>query len=130
MRTTAPTAPCPGPPPGDRPLGAKRKPDDSGRYLNPDVLIDSTSCRWKMKKSSIVGIATTVEAAMMPFWAEASCCWKLRDAEVLLDPLLLLHEPVAQGGGERIVGDDRVPQRQADPADRVEDGGVEVGERE
>jgi hypothetical protein len=35
------------------------------RYLNPDVLIDSTSCRWKMKKSSIVGMATTTEAAMM-----------------------------------------------------------------
>jgi hypothetical protein len=39
--------------------------DDAYRYLNPDVLIDSTSCRWKMKKRSIVGIATTTEAAMM-----------------------------------------------------------------
>ena len=34
-------------------------------YLNPDVLIDSTSCRWKMKKRSIVGMATTTDAAMM-----------------------------------------------------------------
>jgi hypothetical protein len=34
-------------------------------YLNPDVLIDSTSWRWKMKKSTIVGSATTVDAAMM-----------------------------------------------------------------
>ena len=39
--------------------------DDAVRYLNPDVLIDSTSCRWKMKKRSIVGMATTTEAAMM-----------------------------------------------------------------
>lgn len=39
--------------------------DDATCYLNPDVLIDSTSCRWKMKKRSIVGMATTTEAAMM-----------------------------------------------------------------
>ena len=38
---------------------------DAVCYLNPDVLIDSTSCRWKMKKRSIVGIATTTDAAMM-----------------------------------------------------------------
>jgi hypothetical protein len=39
--------------------------DDVARYLNPDVLIDSTSWRWKMKKRSMVGKATTTEAAMM-----------------------------------------------------------------
>ena len=39
--------------------------DDVACYLNPEVLIDSTSWRWKMKKRSIVGIATTTEAAMM-----------------------------------------------------------------
>ena len=39
--------------------------DHAACYLNPDVLIDSTSCRWKMKKRSIVGMATTTAAAMM-----------------------------------------------------------------
>src|SRR6476619_4879832 len=46
-------------------------------YLNPDVLIDSTIWRWKMKKRAMVGMATTVDAAMM-YWATAeNCCRKL-----------------------------------------------------
>jgi hypothetical protein len=35
------------------------------RYLSPEVLIDSTNCRWKMKKSKSVGSATMVDPAMI-----------------------------------------------------------------
>lgn len=31
--------------------------------MNPDVLIDSTSCRWKIRKSPTVGSATIADAA-------------------------------------------------------------------
>src|SRR5688572_30050911 len=44
-------------------------------YLKPDVLIDSTIWRWKMKKRMTVGRATTVEAAMM-YCCDAAYCWR------------------------------------------------------
>src|SRR6185437_13291303 len=46
-------------------------------HLNPDVLIDSTIWRWKIKKSAMVGIATIVEAAIMYCCEAENCCRKL-----------------------------------------------------
>ncbi len=45
-------------------------------YLKPEVLIESTSWRWTMKKSNRVGRATKVDPAMMYVWDASNSCWK------------------------------------------------------
>ncbi|GGT06490.1 hypothetical protein GCM10010271_06050 [Streptomyces kurssanovii] len=47
------------------PAGGRGAWRDTCGYFMPDVLIESTICRWKVKNSASIGRAATVAAARM-----------------------------------------------------------------